>query len=94
MASQTRHPWKATARTILSTVVAIAAGMPLIITAITDQDPELATGGAAIALAVAGIITRLMAVPVVNDVLTLVGLGAEPKRYADGGEIPDDGPAH
>lgn len=80
MASQTRHPWKATARTILSTVVAIAAGMPLIITAITNQDAELATGGMAIALAVSGVITRLMAVPVINDALTAIGLGAEPKH--------------
>lgn len=77
--TQTSHPWKATLRTLVSVVVSLAAAAPIIYTAITDQSPELATGAFATALAVSAAITRLMALPVVNDLLTKIGLGATPK---------------
>lgn len=77
--TQTAHPWKATLRTIVSVVVSLAAAAPIIYTAITNQDAELATGAFATALAVSAAVTRLMALPVVNDLLTRIGLGAEPK---------------
>ena len=81
--TQTAHPWKATLRTIVSVVVSLAAAAPIIYTAITDQSPELATGAFATALAVSAAITRLMALPVVNALLTKIGLGAAPRHEVD-----------
>lgn len=77
--TQTSHPWKATLRTIVSVVLSLAAAAPVIFTAITDQSPELATGAFATALAASAAITRLMALPVINDLLTKIGLGATPR---------------
>lgn len=67
--TQARHPWRAVARTILQALVALASASPLIYTAITTQDPAAATGGAALALGVAGAITRVMALPAVEEFL-------------------------
>ena len=69
MASQTAHPWRTTARTILQLIIAVASGAPLIWQAATQQDPAAATGGAAVVLLVAGAITRVMALPFVNEFL-------------------------
>ncbi|MEV7441031.1 hypothetical protein AB0O22_07750 [Streptomyces sp. NPDC091204] len=55
-----------TARTIVQTVLALAAGLPLIIDA--SGIPQTAAG-VGIALAVAGAITRVMALPVVDNLL-------------------------
>lgn len=77
--SQTRYPWRATARTVLSFIVGAAVAAPVIYTAVTNQSPETATGAGLTALAVSAAITRLMAVPFVNEWLTKLGLGAEPK---------------
>ncbi|MET3984227.1 hypothetical protein [Streptomyces sp. PvR034] len=55
-----------TARTIVQTVLALAAGLPLIIDA--SGIPQTAAG-VGIALAVAGAITRVMALPVVDRLL-------------------------
>ncbi|MFI9063050.1 hypothetical protein ACIGQE_14385 [Streptomyces sp. NPDC053429] len=55
-----------TARTIVQTVLALAAGLPLIIDA--AGIPQ-AAAGVGIALAVAGSITRVMALPVVDRLL-------------------------
>lgn len=83
MATQTEHPWRATLRTVVSVVLSLAAAAPIIFTAITDQSPELATGAFATALAVSAAITRLMALPVVNDLLSRIGLGATPRHEVD-----------
>ncbi|MFD6889307.1 hypothetical protein [Streptomyces sp. NPDC059957] len=55
-----------TARTIVQTVLALASGLPLIIDA--SGIPQTAAG-VGIALAVAGAITRVMALPVVDRLL-------------------------
>ena len=55
-----------TARTVFQTVVAIAAGMPLLLDA--SGIPE-ATPGVAVVLAVSAAVTRLMALPLVNSLL-------------------------
>jgi ABC-type phosphate transport system permease subunit len=55
-----------TARTVLQNVLALAAGLPLIIDA---ADLPAATPGVAVSLAVAGAITRIMALPVVDRLL-------------------------
>lgn len=67
--TQGAHPWRAVFRTIFALVVAIAAMAPLIYTAIAQANPEGATGAAAAALAIAGAITRVLALPVVESFL-------------------------
>lgn len=76
MSSQTTYPWRATVRTVLAAVISIAAVWGLLVEAagVDETTPVVAT-----TIAVAGAITRIMAIPAVNDLLTLVGLGAEPK---------------
>ncbi|MEU2393963.1 hypothetical protein [Streptomyces sp. NPDC007369] len=68
-----------TARTIVQTVLALAAGLPLIIDA--AGIPQTAAG-VGIALAVAGAITRVMALPVVDSLLP-AWLRAAPARDAE-----------
>lgn len=55
-----------TVRTVFQTVVALAAGMPLIVAAsgLADVVP-----GVAVVLAVAAAVTRVMALPVVDGLL-------------------------
>ena len=77
--SQTRYPWRATARTALAFVSGAAVAAPVLYTAVTNESPEAATGAGLIALSVSAAITRVMAVPFVNEWLTRAGLGAEPK---------------
>lgn len=55
-----------TLRTVFQTVVAVAAGMPLLLDA--SGIPE-ATPGVAVVLAVSAAVTRLMALPLVNSLL-------------------------
>lgn len=79
-ASQTKYPWRATVRTALAFVGGAAAAAPVLYTAVTNESPEAATGAGLTALAVSAAITRVMAVPFVNEWLTKLGLGAEPKQ--------------
>ncbi|OIH81972.1 hypothetical protein BLJ79_21680 [Arthrobacter sp. UCD-GKA] len=69
LTTQSAHPWRAVIRTLLAAVIALAAMAPLIYSAITQADPEGATGAAAGALAIAGAITRVLALPVVETFL-------------------------
>lgn len=78
--SQTRYPWRATARTAIAFVSGAAIAAPVLYTAVTNESPEAATGAGLIALSVSAAITRVMAVPFVNEWLTKAGLGAEPKN--------------
>lgn len=57
---------KHTARTILQTVLGLAAGLPLIVDATGLSER---TAGVAVVLAVAGAVTRVMALPVVQSLL-------------------------
>lgn len=88
-ATQTVHPWRATVRTALALVLPLLAGAPLIYTAATGHDPAAAVGVAGAVLAVAAGITRVMALPVVNDLLTRVGLGAEPRPAPEDPNLTD-----
>lgn len=65
--TQSQHPWRATVRTILAVIVALAAMAPSIYTAATQDNPEAATGAAALALTIAAAITRIMALPGVES---------------------------
>lgn len=78
--SQVRHPWRSVLRSVIQIGLPLLAGAPLIYTAATGHDPGEATGAAVAVLAVAAGITRVMALPVVDQFLTRIGLGAEPKN--------------
>lgn len=74
--TQTRHPWRATVRTIVAGGIALATLAPTIaLTAHVDTVPAVVQ-----VLAVAGAVTRIMAIPAVNDALTKLGLGATPPK--------------
>lgn len=89
MSTQEQHPWKAVARTVLQLVVGLAVAAPLIVTALTGDSAEAAGGALAVFLTVSAAITRLMAVPYVNGLLTAVGLGAEPKAPQEDPNLTD-----
>jgi hypothetical protein len=66
-ATQTKHPWRATIRTLIQAGIAAAAATPLVYTAITQADPGTSAGAAAAFLAVAGGMTRVAALPAVDQ---------------------------
>lgn len=87
--TQSEHPWRATVRTVFAFVVALAAILPQVVEA-SGVDETI--GWVAALLAVAGGITRIMAVPGVDDLLTrfVPWLAAAPRSVADP-ELPDHG---
>ena len=77
-ASQVRRPWRATLRTALAVVVALAAMMPALVDAAGIDETAPAVAGV---LAIAASITRIMALPAVEDALTRFApwLAADPE---------------
>lgn len=73
--SQTRHPWQATLRTVLAGVIGLASLAPDVLAAAHVNSTVLGVQ----ALGVAAVVTRIIAIPRVNELLTKLGLGAEPK---------------
>lgn len=77
--TQSRHPWRATVRTVFAAVVAVCAMLPLLVGAsgLDETAPPIAG-----ALAIAGGITRVMALPQVEVFLRrfLPFLSATPKE--------------
>lgn len=67
--TQGEHPWRAVIRTVFALVIALAAMAEPLYSTITQQDPVSATGPALAALAIAGAITRVMAMPMVEQFL-------------------------
>ncbi|MEV0430402.1 hypothetical protein [Micromonospora sp. NPDC050495] len=63
--TQTRHPWRATARTIFAAVVALLSLLPTIAAVAGIEAMPLV----AQALAVAAAVTRVLAIPGVDDFL-------------------------
>jgi hypothetical protein len=76
--SQTAYPWRATARTILQAFLAFCCIAPFIV----DASGLERTGLVAAFLTLCGAVTRVMALPVVNDWLLrfVPFLAAEPKQ--------------
>lgn len=75
--TQTRHPWRATVRTVFASVVALLSLLPVIAaTARLDAVPAVAQ-----VLTVAATVTRVLAIPGVDGWLReyLPFLAAEPK---------------
>lgn len=77
-ATQTQHPWRATARTIAAAILTLLTVLPAALAAIGPVALPWAAG----ALAVVGGITRVLAVPAVNDWLSdfLPFLAAKPRE--------------
>lgn len=73
--TQIRHPVRATVRTVIAVVVSLASLLPYV-AAQADVD---AVPAVAQVLVVAAAITRIMAIPGVNEWLTSIGLGATPR---------------
>lgn len=75
--TQVKRPWRATFRTVFQGVVAVAAILPLVLS--TAGIPPV--GVAAAVIAVAGALTRVMALPAVEEFLEnyLPILAAKPK---------------
>lgn len=78
--TQTKHPWRATARTVFAVVVALASLLPELV--LTAGIP--AERGVAQVLAVAAVITRMLAMPAVDQLLRehFPWLAAAPKEIA------------
>lgn len=76
----TLNGWRRAARTVLAAVVGLAAMLPLIYQAAAQHDAGEATGWAAVLLAIAGAVTRVMALPAVEVFLQrfLPFLAAQP----------------
>jgi hypothetical protein len=79
--TQQLHPWRTVVRSVFQFVVALSAAAPLIYTAIFNASAESATGAGAVALGVFAAITRVMALPVVDEILKkfIPFLASEPK---------------
>ena len=93
MPTQTTYPWKAVLRTIVAAVIGLGSVLPIAWVIVQEElgailSPEVMARigvGVTVALAVTGAITRVMAIPAVNDWLTRLGLGAEPKAEVGAG---------
>ncbi len=88
MPTQTAYPWKATLRTIIAVLAGAGAVVPIMLTIIQGQlgvyiSPEVMgwiVWGVGLLVAISGTVTRIIAIPAVNALLTkYVGLGATPK---------------
>lgn len=77
--TQSRHPWRATVRTVFAAIVGLALIFPVIV----DHLGVASVPWVAATLGVIATVTRLLAIPVVNDWLRdhLGGLlAAEPNK--------------
>lgn len=86
--TQVAFPWKATLRTALQTFLSVAGILTLVAPMLQEFIDQFWPGspviawigtGAVFTAALAALITRIMAIPAVNDLLTRIGLGATPK---------------
>lgn len=103
LSTQEAHPAKASVRTfvqtLIGTLVLFVPIVPIVVNIILDEFGKAGveppawlyaalTGVAVAASLVSAIVARVMAVPAVNNALTNVKLGAEPKlRFAEGGHV-------
>lgn len=85
--TQSRHPWRATLRTIFQAGVALATLAPTV-AAVGGLDKLDAVPAVGQVLAICALVTRVMAIPGVNDFLRrfLPFLAADPLR-ANGGPV-------
>ena len=76
--TQIEYPWRATARTIFQAFVGLCALVPLLVG--TDTPP---VGAVAVALTVSAAVTRIMAMPQVNDWISATTSRGSPLRLSD-----------
>lgn len=74
-ATQVEFPWRTTVRTIIQAVIALAAAAPLLVAA---SGLDGGAAGVAVFVSVSAAVTRVMALPVVDDFLDRFGLSAHP----------------
>lgn len=75
--SQVAYPAKALLRTIIQVLIGLAAIAPFLI---NDLGISATSGLVVTVLGVAAALTRVMAIPAVDRLLSGFGLGAEPKN--------------
>ena len=91
VATQVAYPWRAAIRTSIAFLVGLGITMPLIWAIILEETSKagvvipasvgnVVSAGLAILAVVVGVVTRIMAIPSVNDFLTkALDLGAKPR---------------
>lgn len=86
--SQVAFPWRAALRTGFQTALTVLSVLIIALPMVSDfvaefwpDSPVIAwiAGGTALAGALAALLTRIMAIPGVDELLTRFGMGAEPK---------------
>lgn len=75
--SQTRNPLRTTLRTGTQALIGVAAVMPFLF---NDLGIEKSSAIAAGVIGFSAAVTRIMAIPAVNALLSAYGLGAEPRN--------------
>lgn len=65
--TQVHHPWKTTIRTMFQALIAFASMAPFIYAAATGDNADEATGWSVVGLGIAAGISRVMAIPAVNE---------------------------
>ena len=86
--TQTRYPWRATARTFVAYMLVALPAYIIIVPIVTEElgaylPPKMAEillASAAFVGALVAVITRIMAIPSVNDALAGIGLSATPEE--------------
>lgn len=85
--TQVRYPWKTTVRTAIQAFLSAAGILALVAPQLQEFVDQFWPGspviawigtGAIFVAALAALITRIMAIPAVDAVLTKIGLGAKP----------------
>ena len=90
MSSQVNYPWRATLRTIaavlLGTTTALGTAMLIfrdeMAAYLTIDAVNMITYISGVTLAISAAITRMMANPIIDEALSKIHLGAEPKYNA------------
>ena len=89
--TQVQYPWRTAVRTALAYIVGAGVVLPIAYGIAADQlgqyvSPEVMAGigwTVAVIVAVSTTVTRIMAIPQVNDWLTAIGVGAQPATDPD-----------
>lgn len=69
------HPWKKTARTVLAGIAVAAVVVPIVVDELDVDPSSKAYAFLAGAIALLGLVTRILALPVVDRLLGHIGLG-------------------
>lgn len=79
--TQVRRPWRATVRTVVQATLALATLLPFVVTGVYGNDGDIPAAVTQV-LVVAGVLTRIMAMPQVEKFLAdfLPFLAAVPKE--------------